>query len=58
LPSVLLGFQAKQIEQNEVPGGNGFIHWAVYNIPASTTSFPDKCGRLRSRSRGWRMTSL
>jgi Raf kinase inhibitor-like YbhB/YbcL family protein len=32
------------LDDFEARGGDGFIHWAVYNIPASTTSLPENAG--------------
>jgi phosphatidylethanolamine-binding protein (PEBP) family uncharacterized protein len=32
------------LDDFEVRGGDGFIHWAVYNIPATRTSLPENAG--------------
>src|SRR5262249_5729212 len=32
------------LDDYEARGGDGFIHWAAYNIPATTTSLPANAG--------------
>ena len=32
------------LDDFEARGGDGFIHWAVYNIPASVTTLPEDAG--------------
>ena len=32
------------LDDFEARGGDGFIHWAAYNIPASVTSLPENAG--------------
>jgi Raf kinase inhibitor-like YbhB/YbcL family protein len=32
------------LDDFEVRGGDGFIHWAVYNIPATLSSLPENAG--------------
>jgi len=32
------------LDDYEARGGDGFIHWAIYNIPATTTSLPANAG--------------
>jgi len=32
------------LDDYEARGGDGFIHWAVYNIPATVTSLPENAG--------------
>ena len=32
------------LDDYEARGGDGFIHWVAYNIPASTTELPENAG--------------
>jgi Raf kinase inhibitor-like YbhB/YbcL family protein len=32
------------LDDYEARGGDGFVHWALYNIPATTTSLPANAG--------------
>jgi Raf kinase inhibitor-like YbhB/YbcL family protein len=32
------------LDDYEARGGDGFIHWAAYNIPATVTALPDNGG--------------
>jgi Raf kinase inhibitor-like YbhB/YbcL family protein len=32
------------LDDYEARGGDGFIHWVIYNIPAATTALPEDAG--------------
>lgn len=41
------------LDDYEARGGDGFIHWVAYNIPATTTELPENAGAtegVRARS--------
>src|SRR4051794_37831363 len=44
-PAATKGF-ALVLDDYEARGGDGFVHWAVYNIPASATAIPSNAGAV------------
>ena len=34
------------LDDYEARGGDGFVHWAIYDIPATATSIPENAGRF------------
>jgi Raf kinase inhibitor-like YbhB/YbcL family protein len=44
-PAATKGF-ALVLDDYEARGGDGFVHWAAYNIPANTTAIPSNAGAV------------
>src|SRR5947199_9970071 len=44
-PAATKGF-ALVLDDYEARGGDGFVHWAAYNIPASATAIPSNAGAV------------